>query len=49
MINELDDYIIKQLDEFISHYETLEELVEHKKEIHPSLENYITTKPTVEI
>lgn len=34
MINELDDYIIDQLNEFISYYGTLEELVDHKDDIH---------------
>ncbi len=30
MIEELPDYIVECLDEFISHYGTLEEVVEHK-------------------
>ncbi|MCU0080481.1 antirestriction protein ArdA [Extibacter muris] len=34
MISELDDYIIDQLDEFISHYGTIEELVDHKDDIY---------------
>ena len=32
MIEELPDYIVECLDEFISHYGTLEEVVEHKDE-----------------
>ena len=31
MIEELPDYIVECLDEFISHYGTLEEVVEHKR------------------
>ena len=34
MIEELPDYIVECLDEFISHYGTLEEVVEHKDEIY---------------
>lgn len=34
LISELDDYIIDQLDEFISHYGTIEELVDHKDDIY---------------
>ena len=30
LIEELPDYIVECLDEFISHYGTLEEVVEHK-------------------
>ena len=32
MIEELPDYIVDCLDEFISHYGTLEEVVEHKED-----------------
>ena len=34
MIEELPDYIVECLDEFISHYGTLEEVVEHKDDIY---------------
>lgn len=34
LISELDDYIIDQLDEFISHYGNIEELVDHKDDIY---------------
>lgn len=34
MIEELPDYIVECLDEFISHYGTLEEVVENKDEIY---------------
>ncbi len=34
MIEELPDYIVECLDEFISHYGTLEEIVEHKDDIY---------------
>ncbi|MCI3002674.1 antirestriction protein ArdA, partial [[Clostridium] innocuum] len=34
MIEELPDYIAECLDEFISHYGTLEEVVEHKDDIY---------------
>ena len=34
MIAELPDYIVECLDEFISHYGTLEEVVEHKDDIY---------------
>ena len=34
MIEELPDYIVDCLDEFISHYGTLEEVVEHKDDIY---------------
>lgn len=34
LISELDDYILDQLDEFISHYGTIEELVDHKDDIY---------------
>ena len=34
MIEELPDYIVECLDEFISHYGTLEEVVEHKNDIY---------------
>ena len=33
-LNELPDYIVECLDEFISHYGTLEEVVEHKDDIY---------------
>ncbi|WP_441377275.1 antirestriction protein ArdA, partial [[Eubacterium] hominis] len=33
-IDELPDYIVECLDEFISHYGTLEEVVEHKDDIY---------------
>ena len=33
MIEELPDYITDELDEFVSHYGSLEELVEHKDDI----------------
>ena len=33
MIEELPDYIVECLDEFISHYGTLEEVVEHKDDM----------------
>ena len=41
MIEELPDYIVECLDEFISHYGTLEEVVENKDEIYyyPDCEN----------
>ena len=41
MIEELPDYIVECLDEFISHYGTLEEVMEHKDDIYvcPSVEN----------
>ena len=34
MIEELPDYIVECLDEFISHYGTLEEVVEYKDDIY---------------
>ena len=34
MIEELPDYIVECLDEFISHYGSLEEVVEHKDDIY---------------
>ena len=34
MIEELPDYIVECLDEFISHFGTLEEVVEHKDDIY---------------
>ena len=34
LIEELPDYIVECLDEFISHYGTLEEVVEHKDDIY---------------
>ena len=34
MIEELPDYIVECLDVFISHYGTLEEVVEHKDDIY---------------
>ncbi|MCK1911197.1 antirestriction protein ArdA, partial [Clostridioides difficile] len=34
MIEELPDYIVDCLDEFIGHYGTLEEVVEHKDDIY---------------
>ena len=34
IIEELPDYIVECLDEFISHYGTLEEVVEHKDDIY---------------
>ena len=34
MIEELPDYIVECLDEFISHYGTLEEVVEHNDDIY---------------
>ncbi|MFQ8923985.1 MAG: antirestriction protein ArdA [Clostridium paraputrificum] len=34
MIEELPDYIVEALDEFISHYGTLEEVVEHKDDVY---------------
>ena len=34
MIEELPDYIVECLNEFISHYGTLEEVVEHKDDIY---------------
>ena len=34
MIEELPDYIVECLDEFLSHYGTLEEVVEHKDDIY---------------
>ena len=43
MIEELPDYIVECLDEFISHYGTLEEVVEHK-DTHQSATKAIVIK-----
>ncbi|MBS6519776.1 MAG: antirestriction protein ArdA [Clostridiales bacterium] len=41
MVEELPDYIVEALDEFISHYGSLEEVVEHYDEVYyyPDCEN----------
>ncbi len=41
MIEELPDYIVECLDEFISHFGTLEEVVEHKDDVHDSFRQLI--------